>query len=241
MMMMGYYPCPWTFVRSNYVSQSNFDGGKWTCGVSDMYEQRKSMQESNTPCIVYSFGSNDDDFFEKRLLEADPQCEIHVFDPTTHQPPSHSTSLYHFHKEALCVGNRTSTWIKGKTYPCKSLSNHMRHLGHAYVDIMKADVDGMEWSMIPLEDWQSLQIGQLQIEFHFSSRYHRSPRTMVDLFQKHIIPLEQAGFFIGMVEPVAARAKMQYEVMFLNANWSPAGFKHNFNASMYPVTPNVQL
>ena len=72
------YTCPWTLKRTNYVSQSNFDGGKWTCGVEEMKNK----------CIVYSFGSNNDDFFERDILVTQPAMQSAHFRPHEWQSAS---------------------------------------------------------------------------------------------------------------------------------------------------------
>lgn len=259
--------CPWTLHRTNCVSESQFDGGKWTCGLEEMRTSREQQpllsQHSNNktlpPCIVYSFGSNGDDFFENDVQIQSPYCEIHIFDPTAGDPPAAwEEKKYHFHKLGLCVGNISSFTLEGtntntrgggisssRSYPCQSLSNIMKDLGHSYVDIMKADVEGMEWKL--LENWRSeARVGQVLFELHF---WHQSaPKNIVALLRSIIIPLEKLGYFIQTVEPVAAKID-SYEVTFLNANWSAeTAFAHitgnepvYYNPSMYPSTPNVDI
>lgn len=226
------YTCPWTLHRTNYVSESNFDGGKWTCGLVDMYQQRKG--NSKLKCIVYSFGSNNDDFFEKDILLQNPDCEIHIFDPTSGTPPKSWNGRYYFHSSGLCIGDRTSFKVGNKDFPCKSLQRHMIDLGHNYVDIFKADVEGMEWDLT--SQWQHDQrIGQILLEFHF---WFKSPR-LPSLLRDHIIPLERAGYLMQTLEPVAAKIEA-FEITFLNANWSPEGVNRGiFNTTMYPTTPGV--
>lgn len=224
-LLAPYYTCPWTLKRTNYVSQSQFDGGKWTCGVEEMKH-----------CIVYSFGSNNDDFFERDLLDRNPQCEIHIFDPTSGRPPNNWKEKYHFHALGLCVGDETSFTIKEKVFPCLSLEQHMRALGHDHVDILKADVEGMEFAL--LKNWkQETRIGQLLVEFHF---WYASPRFH-EFLRNYIIPLERAGYFLQTLEPVGAKHEA-YEVSFLNVNWSPNGIGRGiWTPDMYPSTPGVAL
>lgn len=63
------YDCPWTLERSNYVSELNFDGGKWTCGL-------KELSDSGQPCVVYSFGSNADSLFEDHVRRTSPPARF---------------------------------------------------------------------------------------------------------------------------------------------------------------------
>ena len=243
------YTCPWTLHRTNYVSEApNFDGGKWTCGLKEMKEARTNS--NNKPCVVYSFGSNGDDFFEANVLVQNPNCEIHIFDPTSGAPPESWKDKYHFHASGLCVGNATSfslggthTHTKGNkgqvdtsTYKCQSLQGHMKQLGHEYVDIFKADVEGMEWELT--KEWGlERSIGQILLEFHF---WVKSP-SLPELLKERIIPLEKLGYFIHTLEPVAAQIDA-YEITLLNVNWNPDGIYRNlFHSDMYPSTPNVVL
>lgn len=219
------YTCPWTLHRTNYVSESNFDGGKWTCGLQEMKE-----------CIVYSFGSNNDDFFERDVRLQNPHCQIHIFDPTSGTPPAAWKGLgYHFHSSGLCVGSQTSFQINQKEYPCKSLQGHMNDLGHDHIDIFKADVEGMEWDLVSQWPLEETRIGQLLLEFHF---WVKSP-PLPDLLRKYMIPLERAGYLLQTLEPVGATIEA-FEMTFLNVNWSPEGFNRKlFDASMYPSTPGI--
>merc|ERR1711935_998544 len=130
------YPCPWTLRRSNYVSEVPFDGGKWTCGLAELQHRR-------TPCVVYSFGSNNDDFFERDVKVASPDCEVHIFDPTSGTPPVDWQRRYHFHPFGLCVGSATHFG----SFPCRNIRQIMIDLNHTYVDLLKADVEGMEWPL----------------------------------------------------------------------------------------------
>lgn len=221
------YSCPWTLRRTNYVSQSNFDGGKWTCGVEEMHEQ----------CVLYSFGSNNDDFFERDVLNRNARCEIHIFDPTCGTPPDSWRDKYHFHSLGLCANDNTTSFrINDKEYPCKSLFQHMSDLNHSHVDIVKADVEGMEFELV--RNWKNeTRIGQLLLEFHF---WFQKP-TLPELLRDYIIPLEKLGYFLQTLEPVAANIPA-FEVTFLNVNWSPNGVPRGiYTPDMYPVTPGVVI
>jgi hypothetical protein len=240
------YTCPWTLHRTNYVSEYNFDGGKWTCGVEEMHRNRSAVR----PCVVYSFGSNNDDFFERDILKLNPDCEIHIFDPTSGTPPVQWNGTYHFHPSGLCVGNATHFFWKElsgvvenpepgsniESFPCKSLQQHMMDLNHTYVDILKADVEGMEWDLT--RHWTDTRIGQVLLEIHF---WHDKSPKLPGLLHEHIMPLERAGYFIHTIESVCANCKA-IEIAFLNLNWSPDGSNLGiFDVTMYPSTPGVNL
>ena len=176
--------CPGTLRRTNVVSEA-FDGGKWTCGLREMRASRPraavATPDAAPPCVVYSFGSNGDDVFEDDVRGQDEFCEIHVFDPTSGDPPSSWEGKYRFHKLGLCAGNETTFTLEGThtvtrgggaasaAYPCASLPDIMRELGHAHVDVLKADVEGMEWPLLRRwgDDAPLRRVGQLLLELHF--------------------------------------------------------------------------
>ena len=194
--------CPFTLERSNLVSQ-DYEGGKWLCGVRDIIEAR--------PCIVYSFGSNQNDLFEAHLRRTKSHCEIHVFDPTS--PP---LEAYNYHSLGLCAKGSSFT-VGTRRHPCKSLEAIMLELGHAHIDVLKIDVEGAEWQVLQLSNWNALQVGQLLVELHDQAGAWSLPK----LFEKILGPLEIAGYHLHSVEPVCAGCTGQFEVAFLNMHWRP--------------------
>ncbi len=219
-----------------------------TSSIRSLRDKRFGNGSTGIPCIVYSFGSNGDDFFELDVHLVYPECEIHVFDPTSGDPPEGWAERYHFHREGLCVGNATTFTLdertttkeagkKMKKYPCKDLRGHMNFLGHSHVDILKADVEGMEWDLTARWPGDLDNVGQILLEFHFWVKRPYLPRLLRD----HIIPLEKLGYFIQTIEPVAAKIDA-FELTFLNVNWNVDGtFGNNFRSEMYPVSPGVAL
>jgi len=61
----------------------------------------------------------------------------------------------------------------------KGLKSTMAALGHGYVDVLKVDVDGSEWSLIDelLSD-RSLDVEQLVIELHFDPLESKANREV---------------------------------------------------------------
>ena len=68
----------------------------------------------------------------------------------------------------------------------------MEDLGHSHVDIVKADVEGMEFSLVQQDLQYESRIGQLLLEFHF---WVQKP-TFPDFLRFYIIPLERRGYFL---------------------------------------------
>jgi hypothetical protein len=201
-LLAPYYSCPYTLLRSNLVSE-HFDGGKWTCGIPET--------KSGGACVVYSFGSSENDVFEKHILSVNPSCEIHVFDPT-----SKPLRAYHFHKYGLCAHG--STFVAGrKTYPCRSLEHIFQELNHTEVTVLKMDVEGAEWDVFQDVQWENLRIGQILVEFHDQDAGY----TLNSIIRHYLNKLEKAGFFLFSMEPVCAGCPGQFELGFLQVNWSP--------------------
>lgn len=68
------------------------DGGKWLCG----------LERLETPCTIFSLGSQGDFSFEELMVTRTP-CVVHTFDCTVNAPSSVGKSgRIHFHK--VCVG-----------------------------------------------------------------------------------------------------------------------------------------
>lgn len=116
----------------------------------------------------------------------------------------------------------------------------MIDLNHTYVDLLKADVEGMEWPLTKQENWHNIPVGQVMLEMHFWAARNM---TMPRLLRNHIIPMEQAGYFMHTIEPVSYHGEA-YEVAWLNVNWNPFHDFHPhaqriFHPRMYPDTRGV--
>ena len=137
--------------------------------VRDMHEEDKWICgfEEVAASVVHSFGSNENDLFERAVtvLDTAPQCEIHVFDPTSKPRPQHHSAL-----EGL-TGSLTRNVIDigGTSYPTKTLSAFMQERKHVHVDILKIDVEGFEWAAIGAIDFERLCIGTILLEIHDSN------------------------------------------------------------------------
>lgn len=137
------------------------DGGKWLCALT-------SLTSMSRPCLVYSYGISTDASFEYTLASAG--CVIHAFDPSVGDVPAvHKSSRITFHKQGLAnhTGYSSSLMI------VEHLIDTMTRLNHSYIDILKVDVEGAEWSVFAelfghLTSSTPL-FGQLLIELHFST------------------------------------------------------------------------
>ncbi len=153
------YNCPFLKERVGRLG----DGGKWVCGLRYLLQTR--------PCLVYSLGSAGDASFEEQLLSRTP-CDVHTFDPnlSAETQAQMQASLPDLNFHAVGLGRSSG--------PLKSLSDGGMHsfeevmaaLGHAWVDVLKVDIEGHEWDMF-LDFYDNpdahLPATQLLVEFHW--------------------------------------------------------------------------
>ena len=139
--------------------------------------------------IVYSFGIGEDITFDRELI-ALTGCQIHGFDPTpksinwlkSANPPEN----FMFHEYGIDSKNGDVTFflpenpehVSGTavqtndvrtnsiSVPMKNLETICNELGHNKIDVLKIDIEGSEYSVIPNILSSNIEIKQLLIEFH---------------------------------------------------------------------------
>ncbi|EIW75021.1 hypothetical protein CONPUDRAFT_132617 [Coniophora puteana RWD-64-598 SS2] len=140
------------------------DGGKWTCGLSRL--------EHKPECVVYSFGTNYDVSFESELLDRTRRCQIYGFDireAAAFGGALRSSPRAHFMHAGLSSVDKHGPEDVHKLYTLESL---MRRNGHAYIDILKVDLEGAEFDVLTrllapyLSSGAPLPFGQLLLEIH---------------------------------------------------------------------------
>lgn len=164
---------------------------------------------------VYSFGIASEISFDRAIIKASG-CEVYGFDPDPASekwlrrediwvPPS-----FHFSRLALYYQSGTHAFAQvdsdrmsgsltilsgGKKIDvqCRTLTDIMMRLGHDWVDSLKMDIEGAEFSV--LENWistyEQLPIGQLWVEFHPDNvrwRMKDLPQIVESLRQIGMIP-----------------------------------------------------
>ncbi|KAH9171940.1 methyltransferase domain-containing protein [Lactarius sanguifluus] len=169
------------------------DGGKWVCGMERIAKQEK--------CVIYSFGINGESSFEAALMERAPGCEVWGYDftvdsfgPEIEKIPNLKERA-HFFPWALGGRNAHDAEDSPKYYTLDAL---MKLNGHAFIDVLKIDVEGAEFDTLtaflathkPPSPFSSttLPIGQLQIELHAWDDYGK-----FDFFHDWWAALEAAG------------------------------------------------
>ncbi|CAC5382864.1 unnamed protein product [Mytilus coruscus] len=110
-------------------------------------------------------------------------CDIHSFDPSMNSPDFRRGDNIWFHN--LGIGGKTS---KKGTWNVSTLEDILHHLNHAFrrVDILKMDVETMEWESFPniIETGALANIRQMLIEFHGTSASLKQLRTLRDIYNE---------------------------------------------------------
>lgn len=139
--------------------------------------------------VVYSFGVGTDVSWDLDLIQKHG-CTIHAFDPTPRSiqwvasqrlPPQfkfYPYGLAHYdgdmpfydppNPKNVSYSSARKNGVPSQ-FPVKRLSTIMREFGHNRIDLLKIDVEGGEFDVIP--DILHMPIRQLIVEFH--SRFFR--------------------------------------------------------------------
>ncbi|KAI0088057.1 methyltransferase domain-containing protein [Irpex rosettiformis] len=166
------------------------DGGKWLCGVERIAAQRK-------PCNVYSFGVNHDSSFEAAFLQRAPNCQIWGYDFSVHEWGPQIQTVPEFLEASHFFPYKAAAEDKPHlTPPEYTIQTIMQNNGHEFIDLLKIDIEGGEFSVLESflrpyaqPDSPPLPVGQLEIEIHAWGAY-----TNFDVFNPWWELLEKAGF-----------------------------------------------
>ncbi|KAL5313653.1 hypothetical protein ACEPPN_018074 [Leptodophora sp. 'Broadleaf-Isolate-01'] len=157
------YNCPFEVERIGRMG----DGGKWVCGMS-------KYEKNTRPCIIYSFGVQNESSFEEEMLER-TNCEIWGYDFSVEAFGPAIQSTYSGRTHFLKAG------IAGTTDPSQdppfyTIQDLMAKNGHTYIDILKIDIEYAEFEALTSFDkhtsgsGEEYPIGQMLIEIHLFNR-----------------------------------------------------------------------
>ena len=163
--------------------------------------------------IVYSFGIGEDISFDLGLIER-YRARVFAFDPTSKAvtwvqaqklPESfqwfdygigHKDEKATFYPPENAAHVSYSTLQKqenpgaGVSLPVKRFKTIAQALGHTTIDVLKLDIEGSEYDVIPdILDSGEIRVNQILIEFH-----HRFPGVGVEKTQKAIDQLNNHGY-----------------------------------------------
>ncbi|KAM0164023.1 hypothetical protein ACHAPG_000773 [Botrytis cinerea] len=189
--LWDFFPATWTCPHDIQRVGRLGDGGKWVCGMS-LYEKHHSPSPSTSSAqtaqpvdpepgiTIYSFGVNDESTFEAEMLTRIPLAQIYAYDFSVTkfgpQLSSSHASRAHFHKYGLGAKD-----IPSRTPPFYTLQTLMKQNSHSYIDILKIDIEGSEYtaldSFMDFHDKEGggsgkLPVGQVMIELHLVDDEH---------------------------------------------------------------------
>ncbi|KAA8576137.1 hypothetical protein EYC84_006296 [Monilinia fructicola] len=187
--LWDFFPATWTCPHDIQRIGRLGDGGKWVCGMS-LYERgapapppaASSPSTSQPPAppreiTIYSFGVNDESTFEQEMLTRIPHAQIHAYDFSVArfgpQLTGATSARAHFRKVGLGAADAPS-----QVPPFYTLQSLMAQNKHAYIDILKMDIEGSEYAALDAfmdfygERGGELPVGQVMIELHLVDDQH---------------------------------------------------------------------
>ena len=215
------------------------DSSKWLCNTHAL------AQHAGGRCLVYAFGGHNEFDWDIAMTQA-TGCEHHIFDPTApcHEPGKAKESCEPFaaiHGPMLTSKHNVTSYqpygISGhngnvqwfnKQVPVHTLSTIMKKLGHTgrRIDVLKLDVEGSEFDVVPGLIKGGIEIGQLLIEVHWPMHRrefskHPTHEQTTALHNGFFRILEDAGFAIAHVEFNIACGFTCVEILWVNRRIYP--------------------
>lgn len=144
------------------------DGGKFVCFTRA--GRIRSQTDYNRSCLVYSLGSNMNFKFEQDVFKR-TQCVSYTFDPTIESLKAKAyleenrMPYINFHSTAICADKKAKK-IKGKTYTCQSIASVMEEHDHHHLDLLKIDIEGSEFEVVPELLNSVVRPSQIFVEMH---------------------------------------------------------------------------
>ncbi len=173
----------------------------------------------NAKPIVYSFGVGGDVSFDLALIN-EFNAEVYAFDPTPEvvnwvKENAGFSPNFHFYAYGLSDkdgsenfymsqsdGAGWGTTIQGKNdksvinVPMKRLITIIKELKHEYIDILKIDIEGSEFLVVPDILSSGVKFGQLCVEVH--NRFYEDGDERI---KSLISQLNNSGYYIASVSP----------------------------------------
>jgi len=144
----------------------NADGGKYVCGLHRI---------ANKPdCVIYSFGINGESSFEAELLQRTSGCQVWGYDFSVNsfgpEVAKDRKIAYRSHFQPYGLSGVSNHAPGHAGPPMYTLPELMQMNGHKFIDVLKIDIEGSEFStltdLLKVYAGRPLPFGQLQIEIH---------------------------------------------------------------------------
>ncbi|KAL8625101.1 hypothetical protein ACOMHN_030735 [Nucella lapillus] len=182
-----------------------------------------------TPCIVYSFGINNDFSFDDDVGRV-YGCHVYSFDPSMDQKSHNRSDRVSFYRVGISGSDHKveanyfmraplSQWPLMTLTQIKAMLHHQQKT----IDIIKMDIEFVEWSVLEdiLQQGELHKVRQLLIEFHYDLKPATVRRALPILqkleslgFQRFHTHMNPYGSVTYEVFPV--RRNRCYEVYFAN-------------------------
>jgi len=192
--------------KCNYKMYGNDYGGYYICS--------EILNQDEKEIIVYSAGIGKDISFDLDILKAFDNCKVFAFDPTPTtiewlgQQDLPDNFIFSPYGISSKTGEETMYFPKIKDHDwsaykiinkpvdneiivqMKRIEDIMKENSHKYIDILKMDIEGSEFSIIENLNYSEINCGQITLEFH--KRFFKNGRQM---FTKAINTLQANGYY----------------------------------------------
>lgn len=204
------------------IGNVRIDGHKWICGLNAI---------KGNP-VVYSFGSFGEQSFEVDLLKVRPDADINIFEivPSRLPPQNERNPKIKYH--AIGLGG-----YEKDNYPSNSnvkpLWELMNFLNHTYIDILKMDIEGFEFTFLKHEPHIFHRIGQFQVELHVKRSKGWFAKKIVEDAVYFVEKCEEYGLRLFSNEPNLLNTFRAAELSFIQSKWTEwDNHKYKFHKSI---------
>ncbi len=203
------FPCIFGVIPLGTAEKSSIDDGhKFACGLHFI---------SGGP-VVYSFGSNRKQDFELSILKLRPDASIHIFELIPGNLPQEVDRDSRIHYNSVGLGGYDNS--TDMNYVVKTMRELMSDRNHTYIDILKMDIEGVEFNWLKYEAPRLIpRIGQYLVEVHvhfgFVERYF--PKEDAFSFTEE---LEKYGFRLFHQEINKHQTLRFTELSLIKHNWT---------------------
>jgi len=141
-------------------------GGGGGDGAWTICEDFFRTTSDNKPCLVYSFGINNEFSFDNDMMNK-KGCELHCFDPSMGWQDKKMSERMSFYNLGIAGKN----YVNHKGWKLNSLKTIQKNLGleDRVVEVLKVDTEGAEWEAIPdmVTSGALDKVKQFIFEIHF--------------------------------------------------------------------------
>ncbi len=205
----------------NAGAESVKDGHKFACGLHAI---------EHSP-IVYSFGSNQQQDFEEAVLKLRPDAKVYVFELIPSHLPAVENRDSRIKYNAIGLGGYDGIappqGLESFTY--KTMLQIMQENKHSFVDIVKMDIEGVEFTWLRTEAAMLIpRIGQFLVELHLHFGWVQQTYPNDDAFT-FVTEVEKYGFRLFHQEINKHQTLRFTEMAFIHHNWTKWDMhKHEF-------------